>query len=108
MSVQFDRVPGRWIVRWRDNGRQRARRFADETAALDFEAGLRPPPAVAEVARVTRLEAQVVDQGGVYAYETATGTRWRFVFRQSDGSLTTRRGGPAFCECKGVCVSVRS
>jgi hypothetical protein len=29
---------------------------------------------------------------GVYAYATGAGTRWRFVFRQSDGSLTTRRG----------------
>jgi hypothetical protein len=30
--------------------------------------------------------------GGVYAYETTDGTRWRFVFRQSDGRLTSRRG----------------
>src|SRR5439155_20044011 len=29
---------------------------------------------------------------GIYPYETAAGQRWRFVFRQSDGSLTTRRG----------------
>ncbi len=92
MSVHFDRVRGRWIVRWRDNGRQRARRFADEASALDFEASLRPPPAVVEREAVARLEARVVDQGGVYGYETAAGPRWRFVFRQSDGSLTTRRG----------------
>jgi len=45
MSVHFDRVRGRWIVRWRDNGSQRARRFADEAAARDFGAGFRPPPA---------------------------------------------------------------
>ena len=32
MSVHFDSVRGRWIVRWRDNDRQRARRFADEAA----------------------------------------------------------------------------
>ena len=35
----------RWIVRWRDNGRQRARRFVDEASAQHFEAGLRPLPA---------------------------------------------------------------
>jgi hypothetical protein len=27
--------------------------------------------------------------GGVYAYETSSGTRWRFAFRQSDGSMST-------------------
>ena len=91
MSVHYDRARGRWIVRWRDDGRQRARRFADEASAPAFEASLRPPPAVRARA-VAQLEARVVDQGGVYAYETAAGTRWRFVFRQSDGSLTTRRG----------------
>ena len=37
MSVHFDRVRGRWIVRWRDNGRQWARRFSDEASALNFE-----------------------------------------------------------------------
>ena len=103
MSVHFDRVRVRWIVRWRDNGRQRARRFADEAAALEFEASLRPPPEVLEPARRTRLEAPVVDQGGVYGYETTAGTRWRFVFRQSDGSLTTRRG----FESRGAAVAAR-
>jgi hypothetical protein len=28
----------------------------------------------------------------VYAYRTAAGTRWRFVFRRSDGTQTTKRG----------------
>ena len=92
MSVHFDRVRGRWIVRWRDLGKQRARRFADEASALAFDASLRPQPAIAEREVLAQLEARDVDQGGVYAYETAAGTRWRFVFRQSDGSLTTRRG----------------
>jgi hypothetical protein len=32
---------------------------------------------VAEVARVAQLDVQIVDQGGINAYETATGTRWR-------------------------------
>ena len=103
MSVHFDRVRGRWIVRWRDNGRQRARRFADEASALDFEAGLGPPPQEAQPTRTARLEARVVDQGGVYAYETTVGTRWRFVYRQSDGSPTTRRG----FESRGAAVAAR-
>ena len=30
--------------------------------------------------------------GGVYAYRTAKGTRWRFVFRRSDGTQTSKRG----------------
>jgi hypothetical protein len=29
---------------------------------------------------------------GVYAYETAEGVRYRFLFRQADGSLSIRRG----------------
>ncbi len=111
MSVHFDRVRGRWIVRWRDNGRQRARRFAGEASALEFEASLRPPPAVVEREAVAMLEAGVIDQGGVYAYETAAGTRWRFVFRQTDGSLTTRRGfqsrGAAFSARRAVVEAVR-
>src|SRR5918995_2457190 len=96
MSVHFDRVRGRWILRWRDNGRQRARRFADEASALAFEASLRPPPVV-ERETIARHEARVVNQGGVYAYETGAGPRWRFVFRQSLGSLTTPRGFESRC-----------
>jgi hypothetical protein len=41
--------------------------------------------------------------GGVYSYATAAGPRWRFVFRQSDGSLTTRRGFPS----RGAAVAGR-
>ena len=37
MSVHYDRTRERWVVRWREAGRQRARRFAseDEARALD-------------------------------------------------------------------------
>jgi hypothetical protein len=66
--VHFDRVRGQWIVRRRDNGRQRARRFAEEAMARDFQAGLRPPPPEVQQARTAQLEARVVDQGGVYVY----------------------------------------
>jgi integrase len=30
--------------------------------------------------------------GGIYAYRTASGVRWRFVYRRSDGTQTTKRG----------------
>ena len=30
--------------------------------------------------------------GGVYSYATAGGTRWRFVYRRTDGTQTTKRG----------------
>ena len=83
MSVHHDGGRDRWVVRWREAGRQRARRFADEAAARRFNAQVAPPPAGAVLER---------DHGGVYAYETTDGPRWRCVFRQSDGRLTSRRG----------------
>ena len=30
--------------------------------------------------------------GGVYSYPTGDGVRWRFVYRRSDGTQTTKRG----------------
>jgi integrase len=83
MSVHHDGDRDRWVVRWREAGRQRARRFADEAAACRFDAQVAQPPArpVAECGH-----------GGVYAYATTDGARWRYVFRQSDGRLTSRRG----------------
>jgi hypothetical protein len=32
------------------------------------------------------------DGNGIYAYETKAGTRYRFVFGQSDGAQSNRRG----------------
>jgi hypothetical protein len=61
MSVHFDRVRGRWIVRWRDNGRQRARRFADEAEALAFDARMTALRPAVKPAR----PPVIVDQGGV-------------------------------------------
>ncbi len=102
MSVHFDRVRGRWIVRWRDNGRQRARRFADEASALGFEASLRPPPAVAERGRRAARGARR-RPGRRLRVRDGDRHSWRFVFRQSDGSLTTRRG----FESRGAAVAAR-
>jgi integrase len=82
MSVHYDRARDDWVVRWREAGRQRARRFSDEAAARVLEARVaprRPAPATG-------------GQGGVYVYETSDGPRWRYLYRQSDGRLTSRRG----------------
>ena len=87
MSVRFHR--GGWEVRWRDAaGRQRARRFQDEDAARAFDAAL------AEVSPAGPRPDTVRHgrSGGVYSYRTTDGIRWRFVFRRSDGTQTSKRG----------------
>ena len=59
-----------------------------EAEAIAFDAALaRARPASGAV---DAADARGGD--GVYAYATKAGTRYRFVFRQSDGSLSTRRG----------------
>ena len=87
MSVRLHR--GGWEARWRDAaGRQRARRFASEDAARAFD------EAIAEVSPAARRAdtARHGRSGGVYSYRTAEGVRWRFVYRRSDGTQTTKRG----------------
>jgi hypothetical protein len=69
MSVHYDRARSSWVVRWREAGRQRARRFPDEAATGVFEARI-APRAIAPARGA---------QGGVYAYETSDGLRWRYV-----------------------------
>lgn len=87
VSVRLHR--GGWEVRWRDaEGRQRSRRFPSEDAARAFDAALSevsPTARRADTARHGR-------SGGVYSYRTADGIRWRFVYRRSDGTQTTKRG----------------
>jgi integrase len=75
-----------WEVRWRDSGgRHRSKRFASEEAAREFDASMRElQPAV--------RRASYGSSGGVYPYETASGTRWRCAVRRSDGSFTSKRG----------------
>jgi integrase len=87
MSLSFNR--GGWEVRWRDaSGRRRARRFSTEEAARAFD------EALAEVSPASRRAdtARHGRSGGVYLYRTADGVRWRFVYRRSDGTQTTKRG----------------
>jgi integrase len=80
---------GGWEVRWRDaTGRQRSRRFASEEAATEFDAAMHEPRRAERSRRQDRHGRSV----SVYPYETATGTRWRYVIRRSDGLQTTKRG----------------
>ena len=100
MSVQYDKRRDKYVVRWREGGRQRIRRFSTEAEArvFDDEIKRRWRAASAESASAGRLArteealAATKRQGGVYAYGTSSGVRWRIVFRQSDGTFTSRRG----------------
>ena len=89
MSIDYDASRERYRVRWREDGP------AAQPAVRDR--GRRPRRSTRRSAarRAASRRWSTVRRaagGGVYAYATADGTRWRFVFRQSDGSLTTRRG----------------
>ena len=88
MSIHFDADRGRYVVRWRQDGHRRVRRFSSEADAIDFEASLIRPARGAPVAPVPSAAAG----DGIYAYDTRAGIRYRFVFRQSDGALSSRRG----------------
>src|SRR5215210_7359873 len=99
MSIDFEPERQRYRVHWREAGRQRSRRFASRADAEAFAAS----PTAPTPARQTPAARAEPDGGGVYSYAIAAGTRWRFVFRQSDGSLTTRRGFPS----RGAAVAAR-
>lgn len=86
MSYSF--AKGKWEVRWRDTtGRQRSQRFRSEEAAEEFDKLIHDNERVER-----RREGKHGRSGGVYPYETAAGTLWRYVTRRSDGSLTSKRG----------------
>jgi hypothetical protein len=89
VSVDFDPSKQRWRVRWREDGKQRSRRFATEVEAIAFDEG-RIVPAQGPVRKPARAAAAEGD--AIYPYETNSGLRYRFVFRQSDGTLSSRRG----------------
>jgi integrase len=85
--MSYAAAKGAWEVRWRDaTGRQRSRRFRSEQAACEFDRSIH------ETESSARSQARYGSGGGVYPYETASGTRWRCVVRRSDGSFTTKRG----------------
>jgi hypothetical protein len=94
MGVQYDKTRRKYVVRWREDGRQRNRRFATQEAAETFNATLdrrraRPSEPVAPIVGPPP-EPQRGD--GVYAYQTKDGRRWRFTFRHAGGSTSSRRG----------------
>lgn len=58
------------------------------------------------VARPEQLETQLAagaGHEGVYAYETRHGTRWRYVFRDADRRLSSRRGFTSADEAGAAC-----
>jgi integrase len=81
MSVQFDPLRERYVVRWYEDGRHRTRRFIDRDDATTFERS------------VTDRDTGASGDG-VYRYRTRTAILWRFVFRRADGRLSSRRGFP--------------
>ena len=85
MSYSF--AKGAWEVRWRDaTGRHRSKRFRDEEAGRAFD------ESVHELDGQERAHSRHGQAGGVYPYKTRSGTRWRYVVRRSDGSMTSKRG----------------
>jgi integrase len=85
MSCSY--AKGAWEVRWRDaTGRQRSKRFRDATAAKAFDESIHDH-GVPE-----RSKGRHGQAGGVYPYNTASGAKWRYLVRRSDGSMTSKRG----------------
>lgn len=87
MSMSHHR--GGWEVRWRDAaGSRRAKRFRTEEAARAFD------EALAELSPTDRRPDTALHGGsrGIYSYPTKDGVRWRFVYRRSDGTQTSKRG----------------
>jgi hypothetical protein len=106
VGVQFDSNRDRFIVRWYEDGKKRCRRFETEEDAEAFDATLirsrgRPSEATTSAAGHTPESRRGDD---VYPYKTGKGTRWRFVFRHSDGSLSSRRGHGASQTGRVSCV----
>ena len=84
--MSYAPAKGAWEVRWRDaTGRQRSRRFQSEEAAREFDESIHDLEASAR-------RQTYGSSGGVYRYETTSGTRWRCAVKRSDGSFTSKRG----------------
>jgi hypothetical protein len=72
VSVHFEAARNRWVVRWREDGRNRSRRFERLEAAEAFDAAVRRP---AETAVAPPPTAPHGD--GIYPYRTRSGVRLR-------------------------------
>jgi integrase len=87
LLMSCSHAKGAWEVRWRDAaGLQRSKRFRDETAAKAFDESIH------DHAAAERSKGRHGQAGGVYPYETTSGSKWRYVVRRSDGSMTSKRG----------------
>jgi hypothetical protein len=106
MSVQYDPARAKFVRGGGSRGKQRCRRFSSEADAAAFDARVNehgravrratnPGGRTAALDRVADLTAERGThdaRDGVYRYATNGGVRWRFVYRQSDGTLSSRRG----------------
>jgi integrase len=108
MSVHHEAQRETYVVRWREDGRNRNRRFRSEADATAFERSLGGALSVSTAdsgllameARLAELEAKLAAEhnggvqtlGGVYAYTTKEGRRWYFKYRHADGTSSSKRG----------------
>jgi hypothetical protein len=105
MGVHYDQSRRKYVVRWTTDGRRQIRRFDTEAEAISFAQSVVMTPrgrptttglernageAGASAATIDRALRKGGD--GIYSYETCQGARWRFTFRQSDGTMSSRRG----------------
>jgi integrase len=65
---------------------QRSKRFKEGAAVRALDGAIR------DEATGERDKGRHGQAGGVYPYKMAAGTRWRYVVRRSDGSMTSKRG----------------
>src|SRR4051794_38197679 len=99
MSIDYEPARRRYRVRWREAGSQRSRRFLNRSDAEAFAASLQPAPEPPPAPPPAEP-----DGSGIYAYATTAGPRWRLLYRQSDGTLTTPRG----FESRAAAVAARA
>lgn len=92
----------------------RCGRSAALSSAAVRRGGARFRRALAEVSPTARRSdtARHGRSGGVYSYRTTDGIRWRFVYRRTDGTQTTKRGlgsasGPPACRTRRQCWPTR-
>jgi integrase len=93
VGVHYDPSRRKYTVRWTEDRRRRIRRFDQEVDALQFASRLAEPNSqMAAGTPSAAARASKAPRDGIYRYETKAGPRWRFVFIQSDGTRSSRRG----------------